>query len=70
MKEKIIGFLIALLALVVLLALSWALTCVITWLICLCFHLNFNLATSTGIWLVLMLLGSFFRGNSGRSGSK
>lgn len=70
MKESIIAFLITFLALVALLALSWALTCVIIWLICLCFHITFNLATSTGIWLVIMLLGSFFRGNSGRSEGK
>lgn len=63
MKESIIAFFIALLALVALTALSWVCTCFIIWLICLCFHINFSLDTSTGIWLVLVLLRSTFREN-------
>lgn len=55
-------FVLTLIALIVALALSWALTSGIIWLICFCFHLNFSLLTATGIWLVLMLLSSFFKG--------
>lgn len=59
MWKKILG--IALL-IVALLAISWAFTSFIVWLICLCFGLEFKLLTATGIWLVLCLLSSVFGG--------
>lgn len=62
MKIGMMKFIIMLLALIFALGLSWVLTCGIIWLICFCFRLTFSLLTATGIWLVLLLLSSFFRG--------
>ena len=55
---KILGFL-----LLVVLAnvLSWGITVGIIYLITLCFGLEFSLLMATGIWLVLTLVGSFFK---------
>lgn len=39
---------------------SWLLTCGIIFLICLCFGFDFSFAIATGIWLILLLLGSVF----------
>lgn len=62
MKIGMLKFILMLLALFFALGLSWALTCGIIWLICVCFKLTFSLLTATGIWLVLLLVSSFFRG--------
>ena len=43
------------------LALSWGLSVGILYLICLCFSWTFDLLIATGIWLVLTLVGSFFK---------
>lgn len=42
-------------------ALSWGITIGIIALICLCFHLTFNLLIATGIWLILILISSFLK---------
>ena len=55
------GCLIALLTLFVFYGISWAITCGIIYLICLCFSLTFNLIVATGIWMVLCLIGSAFK---------
>lgn len=52
-------FAILLTALVV--ALSWGISVGIIYLVCLCFSWSFDLLIATGIWLVLTLVGSFFR---------
>lgn len=55
-------FVIALTILLVL-AISWAGTCGIIWLICLCFGWAFSLQIATGVWLALLLLGGLFNKN-------
>jgi len=50
----------AIITLVLYLVISWALTVGIIKLICLCFGLTFTLLMATGIWLVALLLRTFF----------
>ena len=50
------GCLIGLLLLVLLLGVSWLITCGIIWLITLCFSLTFSWAIATGIWLIMCLI--------------
>ena len=52
-------FVILLTALV--LALSWGISVGIIYLVCLCFSWSFDLLIATGIWLVLTLVGPFFK---------
>lgn len=54
------------LASLMVLALSWGLTCGIIYLITLCFSLAFSWEIATGIWLVLMLLSSFFKSSNSK----
>ena len=42
-------------------ALSWGVSVGIIYLVCLCFSWSFDLLIATGIWLVLTLVGSFFK---------
>lgn len=58
MKKDILVFIILFL---LLLLFSWGATVGIVKLITMCFGLEFNLLIATGIWLVLSLLGSFFK---------
>ena len=61
-KTKSIGYWIGIiLAFILIIAISWAITCGIIKLVTLCFGIAFNLAMATGIWLILWLLGSVFR---------
>jgi hypothetical protein len=53
------------LALVLMYAFSWLVTCGIIKLICLCFGLAFSWAIATGIWLIMILLRSIFSAASG-----
>lgn len=46
---------------ILLAAISWGVTVGIIYLITLCFGLEFSLLMATGIWLVLTLVGSFFK---------
>lgn len=55
-----LGALIALLAFVLLCALSWIITCGIVYLITLCFGWNFSWGMATGIWLVSCLIKVLF----------
>lgn len=48
-----LGFLLIILVM----ALSWLLTCGIVYLITLCFGWGFSWAIATGIWLILLLIG-------------
>ncbi|WP_407450028.1 hypothetical protein [Fibrobacter sp.] len=41
-------------------ALSWAVTCGLYYLITLCFGLTFNWLIATGVWLVLVILKNIF----------
>lgn len=45
------------------LAITWAITVGLVWLICLCFSLQFNWLIATGIWFAICLLKSIFGGN-------
>ena len=55
-------FLLYALMLIAVLAISWILTCGIVYLIFWCFSLVFSWPVATGIWLILLILGSIFRG--------
>lgn len=61
------GCIVAAIVLILAMALSWALTCGILYLISLCFSLAFSWSIATGIWLVLFLLSSFFRSSNSSS---
>ena len=52
---------IAIVAAVIVEILSWGVTVGIIKLITLCFGLEFSLLIATGIWLLLTLVGSFFK---------
>ena len=56
-----IGCLIAILLTVIVLGVSWIMTCGIVWLITLCFGWTFSWAIATGIWLVLSLIGAVIK---------
>ena len=57
MKKYLIVTLVTLL----LIALSWATTAGIIWLICLCFKWSFNLLIATGWWLIGFLWFGCFK---------
>ena len=59
---KIIWFIIGV---IIGLALSWAITIGLIYLICLCFSWQFNLLVATGIWLIMIILKSIFGGKGG-----
>ena len=48
-------YLIIALVTIKLLALSWATTAGILWLICLCFKWSFDILIATGVWLIMLL---------------
>lgn len=61
------GCITVIIALLLALGLSWAITCGIIYLITLCFSLTFSWPIATGIWLILFMLSSFFKsGNSSK----
>jgi hypothetical protein len=55
MKNALIGCL----TIIIGMAITWAITVGVVWLICLCFSLKFSLLTGTGVWLALTLLKFF-----------
>lgn len=61
-KRKIIEYGVAVLLFVIVLAfscaVSWITTCGIIYLITLCFGWTFKWSIATGIWLILILVGS------------
>ena len=59
---KIIWFIIGI---IIALALSWAITVGLIYLICLCFPWQFNLLVATGIWLIMIILKMVFGGKGG-----
>ena len=56
MKYIVIG-----LVTLLLLAVSWATTAGVIWLICLCFGWLFSWQIATGVWLILLLLSGCFK---------
>lgn len=54
-------------ALVIVLGISWVITCGIIYLITLCFALTFDWLVATGIWLVMILLSACFKSNNSSS---
>lgn len=60
-EDKGIGCLAAIIILLIALAISWAITIGIIYLICLCFHWQFTLLIATGVWLVMCLLSGTFK---------
>ena len=54
-------WIIYLLTLIIALAASWLLTCGMVFVILCCFGLAFTWPIGTGVWLILLLLGSIFR---------
>ena len=64
MKEKIkqggIVAVVIILLLAVCCGISWIVTCGIIKLITMCFGWEFSWAISTGIWLIIFMLGSIF----------
>ncbi|MCR0315258.1 hypothetical protein MKA27_13165 [[Clostridium] innocuum] len=40
---------------------SWAITCSVIYLICLCFSLNFSLLVATGVWLCTIFVRQIFK---------
>lgn len=42
---------------------SWTISTVLIWVIYQLFSLNFNIKVATGIWLVLILIEGFLKGN-------
>lgn len=47
---------VALLAIIAVCLLSWAITCAFVFLICLCFGVQFTFMIGTGVWLIMCLL--------------
>ena len=58
--------LVAVLALVIGYAISWAITVGVIKLITMCFSIGFFLPVATGIWLILCLLKLVFHKSDGR----
>ena len=52
--------LIGVLIFIGIMAISWAVTVGLVYLICLCFSWNFSLLIATGIWLGIFLLKQLF----------
>ncbi len=63
---KIIGVSAAILAYLVLCAISWGVTCGIIKLVTLCFGWVFTWKMATGIWLIMYLVRSVFNRTSGK----
>lgn len=63
-ESTLAGCLVVLVAFAIALALSWGITAGLVFLICKCFSWEFSLLTATGIWLIILLASSAFRGES------
>lgn len=60
MGKKVLSVLSIVVSVIALIALSWASTSFIYWLITLCFGIEWTLQHATGIWLICVLLSSSF----------
>ena len=69
LKKILFGICLFLLIFMVNYGISWVITCGIYALICFCFHIEFNWLTATGVWLILMLMKTIFKGE-GKSNGK
>lgn len=56
--KRVLHILIGILIIAAFFALSWAITIGLVKLITLCFEWQFKLSTATGIWLILLIVGS------------
>lgn len=61
-----IGCLLGLLVIAFVIGLSWACTCGLIFLITLCFSWEFSWSIATGIWLILLMVSSFFRSSNSK----
>lgn len=55
-KHPIATIIGTLTGLILVFGLSWIIFNILAWLICLCFHLTFDILIGTGIWLCYLLL--------------
>lgn len=62
LKNKFKDPLIIMLVILILLLLSWIVTCGLIKLVTLCFGWNFSWRIATGIWIVIFLLKDIFNG--------
>lgn len=61
-----LGFILAVLFIIFVYALSWIVTCGLIKLITLCFGWAFSWAIATGIWLVILILKTIFYDGSSK----
>lgn len=50
----------AVLAVLIFIIASMAVTCLLTYIVCLCFNLPFSVKAGIGVWIILIVLGSLF----------
>lgn len=60
-KESVLAFCTVFAVIVVGSFISWAINCGVVFLFCMRFGFNFNLNTTSIIWLVLVLVGYIFK---------
>ncbi len=65
-----LGCLIGLIVIALAVGISWACTCGFIFLITLCFGWEFSWPIATGIWLILLMVRSLFRSDSGNKSKK
>lgn len=63
-KNKIFAILVFIILLIVMLGISYFCTAGMVWLICKCFNWAFSWKFATGIWLVLLLVGTTVKSNA------
>ena len=63
LKDKIIVTILSIILFVIIFGLSYFCTAGVFWLICKCFNWNFSWKITTGVWLILFLLGSTVKSN-------
>lgn len=64
------GCLLVIFATLFIIALSWLTTCGLLYLITLCFGWEFSWAIATGVWLILVMVSSFFRSSNSSNSKK
>ncbi len=62
-KEAGLGIAVIIAIIALVLAISWGGTCLLVWLITLCFGWEFSFAVATGVWLLIILLKNIFSVN-------
>ena len=62
-KETGLGIAVIIAIIALILAISWGGTCLLVWLITLCFGWEFSFAVATGVWLLIILLKNIFSVN-------